>query len=58
MVAVRISINYAKKLNINSQFVDGLRVTSSEILAVTQMALLGKTNAILAKQFNHAEFWH
>lgn len=44
-----------QKLNINSQFVDGLRVTSSEILAVTQMALLGKTNALLAQQFNHAE---
>ena len=43
-----------QKLNISSEFIDGLRVTSTEILAVTQMALLGKTNAILAQQFNQA----
>ncbi len=43
-----------QKLNICSEFVDGLRVTSAEILAVTQMALLGKTNAILAQQFNQS----
>ena len=43
-----------QKLNIHSEFVDGLRVTSAEILTVTQMALLGKTNAILAQQFNQA----
>lgn len=44
-----------QKLNISSEFVDGLRVTSAEILAIAQMALLGKTNAVLAQQFNQAE---
>lgn len=43
-----------QKLNISSEFIDGLRVTSAEILAITQMALLGKTNAVLAQQFNQA----
>ncbi len=43
-----------QNLNISSKFVDGLRVTSAEILAITQMALLGKTNAVLAQQFNQA----
>lgn len=43
-----------QKLNISSEFVDGLRVTSAEILTVTQMALLGKTNSVLAQQFNQA----
>ena len=43
-----------KDLQIKSEFVDGLRVTTEEILAVTQMALLGKTNNNLVYKLNLA----
>jgi acetylglutamate kinase len=41
-------------LKINNTFVDGLRVTSAEILSITQMVLIGKINANLVKQLNQA----
>jgi acetylglutamate kinase len=41
-------------LHIKSEFVDGLRVTSEEVLTVTQMALLGKTNNNLVYKLNLA----
>lgn len=34
----------SKRLGLNSQFVDGLRVTDAETVAVAQMVLVGKTN--------------
>ena len=42
-------------LNLKSSFKNGLRVTTAEILNVTQMALLGKTNCGLVHQLNQAE---
>lgn len=40
------------QLNLTSTFSQGLRVTTAEILAVTQMALLGKTNCGLVHKLN------
>lgn len=40
------------QLDLKSTFSNGLRVTTSEILAVTQMALLGKTNCGLVHKLN------
>jgi acetylglutamate kinase len=40
------------KLDIQSQFVNGNRVTSKEVLEVTQMALLGKVNCALVHKLN------
>ncbi len=40
------------KLNINSEFKDGLRVTTNEVLDITQMALLGITNPKLVQKLN------
>lgn len=40
------------KLNIKSEFKNGNRVTSKEILEVTQMALLGKVNCGLVQKLN------
>lgn len=42
-------------LNIKSSFVDGLRVTTEEVLNITQMALLGKTNNNLVYKLNLAK---
>lgn len=42
-------------LNLKSSFKNGLRVTTEEILNVTQMALLGKTNCGLVQQLNQAQ---
>lgn len=39
-------------LNVESKFVDGLRVTTEDVLNVTQMALLGKTNNNLVYKLN------
>ena len=39
-------------LNLESSFVNGLRVTTPAILEATQMTLLGKTNANLVHKFN------
>lgn len=47
--------NLCSALNIKSQFVDGLRVTTDEVLNVTQMALLGKTNNNLVYKLNLAK---
>ncbi|MFN7094165.1 MAG: acetylglutamate kinase [Burkholderiales bacterium] len=41
-------------LAISSNFVNGLRITNDDVLAVTQMALLGKTNNNLVYKFNLA----
>ncbi len=41
-----------EKLSVKSNFVNGLRITSKEILDITQMALLGQTNAALVQSFN------
>lgn len=41
-------------LQIKSEFIDGLRVTTEEILTITQMALLGKTNNNLVYKLNLA----
>jgi acetylglutamate kinase len=41
-------------LNIKNQFINGLRVTSQEVLAAAQMALLGKTNNNLVHKLNLA----
>ena len=41
-----------EKLSVKTSFVNGLRVTSKEILDITQMALLGQTNATLVQSFN------
>lgn len=43
-----------KRLNIQSSFVNGYRVTSKEVLDATQMALLGITNSQLVYQLNRA----
>lgn len=40
------------QLNLTSTFSQGLRVTTAEVLAVTQMALLGKTNCGLVHKLN------
>ena len=40
------------KFKINSTFHQGLRVTSAEVLSITQMTLLGKTNADLVHHLN------
>jgi acetylglutamate kinase len=45
----------AKSLDIQSEFKHGLRVTTPEVLAITQLALLGKTNAGLTLQLNQAK---
>ena len=42
-------------LNIKSQFVKGLRITDKDVLNVTQMALLGKTNNNLVHKLNIAK---
>lgn len=39
-------------LHVESKFVDGLRVTTEDVLNVTQMALLGKTNNNLVYKLN------
>lgn len=41
-------------LNVNSNFINGLRVTTKEILDITQMTLIGKTNAGLVQKLNQA----
>lgn len=41
-----------KKLNIESQFVNGLRVTDTQTMEVAQMVLVGKTNKELVSMLN------
>ena len=43
---------FCTALHLESSFIKGLRVTTPAILEVTQMALLGKTNANLVHKFN------
>lgn len=42
-------------LKIESNFVNGLRVTCDEMLSIIQMALIGKVNTSLVQQLNQAE---
>lgn len=44
-----------QNLNVTSHFVDGLRFSSKEIIAITQMALLGTTNVTLVTLLNQAK---
>ncbi|BCS81471.1 acetylglutamate kinase [Anaerocellum diazotrophicum] len=41
-----------KKLNVESQFVNGLRVTDTQTMEVAQMVLVGKTNKELVSMLN------
>lgn len=41
-----------KKLNVESQFVNGLRVTDMQTMEVAQMVLVGKTNKELVSMLN------
>lgn len=43
-----------KKLNIQSSFVDGLRVTDSDTVDVVEMVLAGSINKMIAKEINAA----
>jgi acetylglutamate kinase len=43
---------YLNKLEVESRFVDGLRVTTPEALEVVMMALIGKVNKDIVRSFN------
>jgi acetylglutamate kinase len=43
---------YLNKLNISSTFHEGLRITTEEILEVVMMALIGKVNKDIVREFN------
>lgn len=43
-----------KKLNIKSQFVDGLRVTDADTVEVVEMVLAGSINKMIVKEINRA----
>ncbi len=43
-----------KKLNIQSSFIDGLRVTDSDTVDVVEMVLAGSINKMIAKEINAA----
>jgi acetylglutamate kinase len=44
-----------KKLNIQSSFVDGLRVTDSDTVDVVEMVLAGSINKMIVKEINSAD---
>lgn len=44
--------HYLNALNIKSEFHEGLRITSPEVLEVAMMALIGRVNKDLVKDFN------
>jgi acetylglutamate kinase len=44
--------NYLNKLNLKSEFVNGLRVTTKEVMEVVQMVLVGKINQEIVSMLN------
>ena len=46
--------NALKTYNIESEFVNGLRVTDKETVGIAQMVLVGKTNKDIVSKLNHA----
>jgi len=44
--------SYLKKLDLNSEFVNGLRVTSKEVMEVVEMVLVGKINQEIVSLLN------
>ena len=46
--------NALKVYNIESEFVNGLRVTTEETVGIAQMVLVGKTNKDIVSKLNHA----
>ena len=50
--AIKDNLN---KLNIESEFIDGLRKTTEEIIDVVEMVLSGSVNSSLTRRFNQAD---
>lgn len=46
--------NALKVYNVESEFINGLRVTSKEAVGIAQMVLVGKTNKDIVSKLNHA----
>lgn len=46
--------NALKVYNVESEFINGLRVTSKEAVDIAQMVLVGKTNKDIVSKLNHA----